>query len=50
MSDALVTAKTVIAPGEVVRRQALKFTMNHYGHIVSETMGSFPQGYDFTFK
>lgn len=47
MSGALVVAKTYIAPCEVVRRQALKLTLDKEGHIVKESMGSFPQDNDF---
>lgn len=47
MSGALVVAKTYIAPCEVVRKQALKLTIDKNGHIVKESMGSFPQGSDF---
>lgn len=50
MSGALVVAKTYISPCEVVRKQAMKLTLDKDGHVVKESMGSFPQGNDFNIE
>lgn len=50
MSGALVASKTDVAPGEIVRKQALKLTLDKDGHIIQEPMESFPQGHDIDFE